>query len=75
MDHLARAGAVATAVKVAMDSAEISIRDMAKRAPIPYVTLTRRLSGQSPFTMSELISVADVLGIDAAELVRAADAA
>ena len=82
MDHIVSTMETVTAtqqlarvVREAMEQGKFSMRGMARAAPMPYVTLSRRLAGASPFTMSELIAIATVLGTRASYLMRAAERA
>lgn len=75
MDNLPMSGTVAQLVKQRMEDQAVSIRSVAEQTHIPYVTLTRRLSGQTPFTLTELISVAETLGTKASAFVLEAEAA
>jgi lambda repressor-like predicted transcriptional regulator len=53
---------VAAAVSAALGVAGISVLTAAEQTGIPRSTLTRRLTGTSPFTIVELELVANLLG-------------
>lgn len=55
---------VAQRVTAAMQAGGYSQKATAEASGIPRVTLIRRLSGATPFTVKELASIADVLGCD-----------
>jgi transcriptional regulator with XRE-family HTH domain len=63
---------IARAVSTALSAAGIAQRDAAERTGIPISTLSRRLTGNSPFTVTELDLLANVLGCTVTELVAAA---
>lgn len=50
----------------------ISVASLAEKTAIPRQTLTRRLSDPASFTLTEITRVADVLGLDPADLMRGA---
>lgn len=54
--------AVARAVSAALKEAGIAQRDAASRTGLPITTLSRRLTGNSPFNIDELEIIADLLG-------------
>ena len=55
-------------VRAGMEVAGISQRDMAARTGIPLVTLSRRLTGRSPFTIPELAAITSEIGISLVEI-------
>jgi transcriptional regulator with XRE-family HTH domain len=63
---------LADAVASAMAAACVSQREVAGRAGIPLTTLNRRLTGRSPFLVTELASIASVLGVSVVDIVKAA---
>ncbi len=72
----AAAAATAAAVKAALTRAGLSEAEAARRAGIPQSTLNRRLLGTPPgFTITELSSLASLLGVDVSSLIRQANAA
>ena len=64
--------ALAAVVSKALAAAGISQRTASDRAGIPLTTLSRRLTGRSPFTSTELFVLASVAGTTVSQL--AADA-
>lgn len=56
-----------------MKSAGLSQRDMATVTGIPLVTLSRRLTGKSPFNVAELATVASVMDVSVVDLVLKAE--
>ncbi|HEY0216633.1 MAG TPA: helix-turn-helix transcriptional regulator [Cellulomonas sp.] len=56
-------------------SAGLSQRDVSSRAGVPLVTLSRRLTGRSPFNIAELVAVASVLGVSVVDLALKAERA
>lgn len=63
---------VAGAVASAMVAAGTSQREVAGMTGIPLTTLNRRLTGRSPFLVTELASIASVLGVPVLDIVKAA---
>ena len=63
-----RAAIVARRVQQAVAAAGLSQRDLAAQTGIPLATLNRRLNG-SPFIITELMAVADVLGTQTSTLI------
>jgi transcriptional regulator with XRE-family HTH domain len=63
---------VAQTVRDAMSAQNVSQLALSNATGIPRVTLIRRLSGRSPFTIAELAVVAEALGVQTSELVAAA---
>lgn len=55
-------GAVAAAVRQAIEDAGETQLGVAEKTGIPRTTLMRRLGGHSPFTVAELAAIADALG-------------
>lgn len=62
------AEALASVVSKAVKTANLSQREVADRTGIPLVTLNRRLTGRSAFTVPEVASVAEVLGLSVVEI-------
>ncbi len=63
-----------TAVIVeAMQAAKVSQRAMSEATGIPLVTLNRRLTGRTAFTVPEMASIADVLHLSIVELALRAE--
>jgi transcriptional regulator with XRE-family HTH domain len=56
-----------------MDSAGMSLRQVARGANIPLSTFSRRLNG-SPFLSTELAALASVFGVTVSQLVAEAEA-
>lgn len=56
-----------------MKAAGIAQRGMAEKSGIPLVTLSRRLTGKSTFTIAELVTIAYVLGDEVTDLVDRAE--
>lgn len=50
----------------------ITIGDLAERVELTPAAMSRRLNGHTEFTLREVIAVCAVLGIDLAQLMRAA---
>lgn len=70
MDSMQYAAAVADNVSRAIEASGKSHLSLAQETGIPRTTLDRRLrsSGGSPFSVSELKDIADVLRVDVASL-------
>ena len=66
---------LAQVVAAQIKSAGLSQRDMATRTGVPLVTLSRRITGRSPFTVAELATIASVLGVSVVDLVLKAERA
>lgn len=64
----AEAVAIGRAVKGAIVTAGRTQAEVSERAEIPLKTLSRRISGEVPFTFPELIRVARVLRCSLADL-------
>ena len=64
---------VSHAVARALREAGISQRAAAEQAGIPLTTLTRRLSGRSPFLLTELASLAFLIGTTPSALMAQAE--
>lgn len=62
-----------TVVAARIDAAGLSRREVASRTCIPLTTLTRRLSGASPFNVAELATLASVLGTTVSSLAEEAE--
>ena len=62
---------IAAAVSAALKEAGIAQRDAAARSGIPLTTLSRRLTGNSPFTVTELAILADLCGLTVADFIPA----
>lgn len=69
----ATARGIARAVSVSLRSAGISQRDASAQTGIPLTTLTRRLTGKSPFLTTELAALASLLGTTVSALVSAGE--
>lgn len=65
--------AIAEVVKIALADAGVSRRDAATLTGIPLTTLTRRLTGNSPFLSTELDRIASVAGTTVSALMLAAE--
>ena len=50
----------------------ITIGDLAERVELTPAAMSRRLNGHTEFTVREVLDVSAALGIDAADLMRAA---
>lgn len=48
----------------------LSPKQVSERAGIPLSTLRRRINGSYPFSLDQLVAVADALGIGTSALVR-----
>ena len=59
---------IAATVSAALREAGISQRDAATRTGIPINTLSRRLTGYSPFLVTELAALADLLDVPLPQL-------
>ncbi len=62
---------VAAEVRAMIARQRLSQTVVADRADIARSTLSRKLQGATPFTIDELYRLAEVFGIDAAELLPA----
>lgn len=60
---------IAESVASRLEASGITGRDAAARTGIANSTLSRRLTGHSPFTVTELEALAGLLGVTVAELV------
>ena len=67
------AQSVAEVVSAALREAGISQREAAARTGIPLATLSRRLTGHSPFLITELSLVAKVAGLTLLDVARLAE--
>ena len=66
---------IARAVSEALREAGISQRDASAQTGIPLTTLTRRLTGKSPFLTTELAELASILGTTVTTLITAGESA
>lgn len=66
---------IATMVRRAVESTGETVLGLSKATGIPRTTLDRRMRGLQSFTTSELIRIAEHLGVSAAEWVAAVEAA
>ena len=65
---------VSEAVKSAIKAVGLSQREVATAAGIAPSTLSRRFTGRGrPFLVTELFDIANVIGVDVSDLVRAAE--
>lgn len=60
----------AQVVSTAIDAAGLTQLGVSETTGIPRATLIRRLRGQSPFTLTELAAVAEVLDTTVGDLLR-----
>lgn len=60
--------AVVDAVLAAMAEANMTTAELAAKADIKYMTLWRRLNGETPFNVVELDALAEALGVSVVEL-------
>lgn len=65
---------ISQAVSSALKAAGISQREAAERSGIPITTLSRRLTGNSPFLVTELAVLASMVGTTVSELAATAEA-
>lgn len=65
--------AVTEVVRVALDDAEITHREVTRRTGIPTATLSRRMTGNSPFDTNEIALIAGILNVLPSELFRKAE--
>jgi len=74
MEHpLSINSGLAGVVKTRLTEAGISLREAATRTGIPLTTLSRRLTGTSPFSADELALVASLFGIAVSDLAGEAE--
>lgn len=73
MDTTTFPQALAEVVKNSLTEAGVSRRDAADLTGIPLTTLSRRLTGNSPFLSTELDRIASVTGTTVSALVSAAE--
>lgn len=59
---------VSKAVRSAIEAADVTPLDVAHGAAIPSIRLSRRLAGDSPFTVPELTRIARYLAIPVGSL-------
>jgi transcriptional regulator with XRE-family HTH domain len=64
---------ISQAVSNALKDAGISQREAADRSGIPITTLSRRLTGNSPFLVTELAVLAAMVGTSVSELIATAE--
>jgi transcriptional regulator with XRE-family HTH domain len=64
---------ISQAVVKAIKAAGLSQRDAADQSGIPFTTLRRRLTGHSPFLVSELAVLAELIGCSVSDFIRAAE--
>lgn len=57
------ADVTAGAVRAEMARHRVSLREIAADTGIPKTTLARRLNGEVPFGINELVAIADRLGV------------
>lgn len=75
MDSRTYQAVVADNVRTAVESAGRSTNNLAESTGIPRVTLIRRLSGHSSFTVVELHQIATLLAVDPADFMKVPAAA
>lgn len=63
----------AVVVSEAMTDAGLTVLGVADRTGIPRTTLTRRLSGGSPFTVAEVDTLAAVVGVPVSVIIARAE--
>lgn len=69
----ATARGIAAAVSEALRAAGVSQRTASAETGIPLTTLTRRLTGKSPFLTTELAAIASLVGTTASSLIAAGE--
>lgn len=69
MDTEATTKAIAANVARLLREAGVSQRDTSTSTGIPLTTLVRRLTGRSPFLVTELSAIAELLGVPLTVLV------
>jgi len=63
--------AVATSIRATIRERDETIRSVSDVSGIPYTTLQRKLTGFTSFKVTELLRIANALGIDSpVELIR-----
>lgn len=65
---------IASVASAALTEAGISQRDAAERTGIPLATLSRRLTGRTPFILTELEAIASLVGTTLTDLVARGEA-
>lgn len=60
--------AVASAVRVELARRNMSAAELARRAGVRQSYISRRMTGESPFNIDDLARIADVLGVQMADL-------
>lgn len=68
MSTWAIAASAAAAAKDAINRSGLPRRTIAVRTQIPYTTLNRKLAGRGVFTISELLLLAEAMGIPPSRL-------
>lgn len=63
---------LAAMIREAMQAQGVSENELAERTLIPRITLRRRLQGLPGIKITELLVIAEHLGLDAEDLVRQA---
>jgi len=66
---------VAARILELLEARDLTQRDLAAGAGIPIATLSRRLTGKSPVTITELAHIASYFGVDPRSLIQAEAAA
>lgn len=66
---------VAEVVQTRLAAAEITTRNLSERTGIARMTLARRLTGSSPFTVSELALIAPLIEMSVSDIHVAAESA
>ena len=69
MDKSSKDDPVLARVRALMAENRVSQGRLGRRLGISQAAVSRRLSGESPFSVAELAGVADVLGVSLAEIV------
>lgn len=62
--------AVAAEIRAELARRRIPQARLAALLGVSQVSVSRRLSGETPFDLNELVKVADFLGIDVADLLK-----
>lgn len=65
---------IAAVASAALAEAGISQRDAAELTGIPLATLSRRLTGRTPFILTELEAIAALVGTTMADIVTRGEA-
>lgn len=61
-------GPVASAIRDELDAKAMSARELARRTGMTYAAFGRRMTGETPFTVDELVAVAAQLSVPPASL-------